>query len=320
MNTRATRANNALRIFSQAGALRPENARSLSLVSKNARQVGLNMVDVIKIDCNKPDCIEKLKSKISTFARAKVIRIESVDAQDQNFRAALAILKNSKITIQGLSISLQKALGMPKLLLRKRLGERICKTIRTFGLDIRKAAGLSVSFLDAFVNLDTLELSGLKLIGTAPKLPKLSTVILSECSNYAAILSSNRSSIKRMVFTENTDKGDSNFLNVRYDNLEFLQFVAHPEALSMTDIIKQCPNLKTLITQQAHVIVSDTDLIDKVTFLACMTSLGKRGQEREDEGIRVSAGIVKKKALQYMITTFANDAELEKMMGKLNMH
>ena len=202
---------------------------------------------------------------------------------------------------------------------RFNVAERICKAIRSFKLSVQKSAGLSVSFLDAFVNLDTLELSGMKLTGTVPKLPKLSTVILSECSDYASILSTNRSSITRIVCVENKE-GDSNFLNGRYDNLESLQFVAHPEAVSLTDIIKQCPNLKTLITQHANVIVSDADIIDKVTFLACNTYLGKEGPEREDEGIKVSAGIVKKKALQYTITTFANDAELEKMMDKLNMY
>ncbi len=82
------RASNALRVFSQAGTLPHNNVQALSLVSKNARQSGLNMVNVIKIDCKKPDCIEKLKSKIATFERATAVHIQATDANNKTLSNA----------------------------------------------------------------------------------------------------------------------------------------------------------------------------------------------------------------------------------------
>ncbi len=338
MNKKKNRASNALRIFSEAGTLPRHNARLLSLVSKNARQSALNMVNAITINCSKAGCLEKLNKQIATFGRVKVIHILSNDAQNQTFLSALAILKNSKMNLQELRITqtcFANEVRMPNMLLPQGLGD-LCKKIRKFSLTVQdkdyytgRLADLKLDFTQAFVNLDTLELSGPKLDGNAILLPKLSNVILSYCEGYSAFLSANRSNIKRLVLVEYND--NSKFLDVRYDNLEFLQLekCMPRKPLHMTTILKQCPNLKTLITTRERMIVSNVDVIDKVTFLALHTDIYRENDDPHrytpvddygDVQVSVSEGIVKMKGFQYMIKAFANKEELEKTKKKLHMH
>ena len=338
---RANRANNALRIFSQAGTLRPENARALSLVSKNARQSALNMVNVIKIDCSKPDCIEKLNSKIATFARATAVHIKGNDGKNKTFINVLAILKSRNINIQELHIILDKSHGITNQSLPEHLGEGLCKKIRNFRLSLGDygMSGVNISFIEKFVNLDTLTLDKFKLSKDAPKLPNLSTLMINACSNFSHLLSANRTSLKRFVLArgfetpfqyQNHHNSNSNNNNRTrastnadsiFNNLEFLQITDPSHELSLTSILKQCPKLKILIVKDATLIASKTDVTDNVTFLALETTIYKEVVDAEGHDVMVQAGLVKIKEDQYMIKTFANNYEgLEKMKEKLNMY
>ncbi len=250
------------------------------------------------------------------------------------------------MNLQELHINLVTLKGFENLILPERLGKELCKKIRNCRLYSFEGAKsvLDISFLDKLVNLDTLALFSFDLNNNAPKLPKLSTLILSDCSNIGPLLSANRISLKRMVLSNvegspfapsqgvNHTKIENSFNRFRalsaslskkndsttFNNLEFLQISEMDEEnpLTLTSIIKQCPKLKILITQYTDLTVSNTDMIDdKVTFLAIETKF----VHKEREEVKIRAGIVKIKADQYMIKVLSNDQDMQKMEQKLNI-
>ena len=334
------KASNALRILSETGIVTSQrNAQSLSLVSKNVRQSGLNMINVIRVDCKKADCIDKLNTQLATFTRVKAVHIQATDAKSKTLFSVIEILKNRNINLQELHIALQKSHGLVNLSLPERLGEGLCKKIRIFRLYLgdrgKVQSGVNINFIEKFVNLDTLTLDEITLSKDAPKLPKLSNLYIATSSNFNHIISANRTSLKRLVLSENYEEpfaseGHNQNQNQRtrasssadsmFNNLEFLQIVHSPREVSLTSILKHCPKLKTLITQDLGLVVGNADVTDKLAFLAMSTSIFREGLQEMGEDVVVHSGMVKIKGDQYIIKSLKLDEDLDKMTEKLNMH
>lgn len=260
----------------------------LSVTSKNARQIGKDMVKKVQVDSLNENSLVRLEQKLTTFTRAETVglivhyprRIVLINRRLDWLINALNIIRTHGNSVRNLEITIHEMTEPEDIIffnLVDHLGPQLCGQIESLTICLAASiedddhyyhnelkytpTSLKLDFLSKMPKLWDLQLYNVDISYTKNFNGVLSRVLLSNCTN--------SESISRLLAGNKNTLNSIQFRNLK-DDIKSLIPSSLPKVSTVVvasckttlgAVLKTCPALKTIVLGKTSVILKSSEVI-----------------------------------------------------------
>ena len=264
-----------------------KDAISLSVTSKNARQIGKDMVKKVQVDSLQGTSLVTLEQKLTTYTRAETVgltlhypgRILLINRRLDWLISALNIIRTRGNSVRNLEITIRDMNEPEDIIffnLADHLGPQLCGQIESMTICLTapiednhnhynelkyRPTSLKLDFLSKMPKLRDLQLYNVDISYTKDFNGVLSRVLLSNCKNSESIsklLAGNKNTLNSIQFRNSKDDIKS---LIPSSMPKVSTVVVASCKTTLSTVLKTCPALKTLVLGKTSVILKSSEVI-----------------------------------------------------------